>query len=139
MDEAHAARRQRIGQAQTQAVRVEDGRTVAEEHADPEALAYFKRQKSATLAQRTREGAAVADLATVARMRQKDERYAGNFPGMNPLIGTPDDIVEEIRKMSAIGLAGGALVFLNYLKELPYFVQEVLPRLERAGLRNKLV
>lgn len=110
----------------------------AEEHADPEALAYFKRQKSATLAQRTREGAAAADVATVARMRQEGERYAGNFPGMNPLVGTPDDIVEEIRKMSAIGLAGGALVFLNYLKELPYFVQEVLPRLERAGLRQKV-
>ena len=58
----------------------------AEEHADPEALAYFKRQKSATLAQRTREGDTAADIATVERMRQKDERYAGNFPGMNPVI-----------------------------------------------------
>ena len=110
----------------------------AEEHADPEALAYFKRQKGATLAQRTIDGSTAADLATVARMRQTDERYAGNFPGMNPLIGTPDDIVEEMKKMASIGLAGGALVFLNYLRELPYFVQEVLPRLERAGLRQKI-
>jgi len=31
---------------------------------------------------------------------------------------------------------GSALVFLNYLQEMPYFVQEVLPRLERAGLRG---
>ncbi len=110
----------------------------AEEHADPEALAYFKRQKSATLAQRTLAGGSAADVATVARMRQTNERYAGNFPGMNPLIGTPDDIVEEIKKMSGIGLAGCATVFLNFLNELPYFVQEVMPRLERAGLRNKL-
>jgi len=110
----------------------------AEEHADPEALTYFKRQKSATLAQRTRDGGSAADVATVTRMRAEGERYAGNFPGMNPVIGTPDDVVEEIRKMSALGLAGGALVFLNYLNELPYFVQEVLPRLERAGLRNKV-
>ncbi len=110
----------------------------AEEHADPEALAYFKRQKSASLAQATREGTSAADIATVARMRQENERYAGNFPGMNPVVGTPDDVVEEIRKMKSIGLAGGALVFLNYLNELPYFVQEVMPRLERAGLREKV-
>lgn len=109
----------------------------AEEHADPEALAYFKRQKSATLAQRTLAGTSAADLATVTRMRAENERYAGNFPGMNPVIGTPDDIVEEIKKMSALGLAGSALVFLNYLNELPYFAQEVLPRLERAGLRGR--
>jgi hypothetical protein len=34
------------------------------------------------------------------------------------------------------GLAGAAVVFLNYLNELPYFVQEVLPRMARAGLRD---
>ena len=110
----------------------------AEEQADPEALAYFKRQKSATLAKSTVGGSTAADIATVERMRRTDERYAGNFPGMNPVVGTPDDVVAEIRKMSAIGLAGGALVFLNYLNELPYFVQEVMPRLEREGLRVKV-
>ena len=108
----------------------------AAEHADPEALAYFKRQKNATLAQRTREGDTAADRATVARMREADERYPGNFPGMNPIIGTPDDIEDEMRKMHSIGLSGSALVFLNYLNELPYFVQEAIPRLEKAGLRG---
>ena len=54
---------------------------------------------------------------------------------MYPLVGSPDDLVEEFRKLAAIGVAGSALVFLNYLQELPYFVQEVLPRMERAGLR----
>ena len=34
------------------------------------------------------------------------------------------------------GAAGSALVFLNYLQELPFFVQEVLPRMEKAGLRQ---
>jgi dimethylsulfone monooxygenase len=35
-----------------------------------------------------------------------------------------------------LGVAGSTLVFLNYLDELPYFVTEVLPRLERVGLRG---
>jgi hypothetical protein len=33
------------------------------------------------------------------------------------------------------GLDGLALNFVDYLQELPYFAAEVLPRLERLGLR----
>lgn len=110
----------------------------AEENADEEALAYFKRQKSATLAQRTRDGGTVADKAIIASMRGEGQQYSGHFPGMHLLVGTPDDIVEEMLKMSRIGLAGSAVVLLNFLAELPYFVQEVLPRMERVGLRAKM-
>jgi FMNH2-dependent dimethyl sulfone monooxygenase len=45
-------------------------------------------------------------------------------------------VVEKLKQLSATGIAGSALVFLNYLSELPLFVQEVLPRMERAGLRH---
>ena len=34
------------------------------------------------------------------------------------------------------GLAGTSVAFLNYLKEIPFFVQEVLPRLNGSGLRE---
>lgn len=54
---------------------------------------------------------------------------------MYPLTGTPDDLVEEFRKLAAVGVAGSTLVFLNYMQEMPYFVEEVLPRMEKAGLR----
>ena len=39
--------------------------------------------------------------------------------------------------MSAAGLAGASICFLDYLAAMPYFIQEVLPRLEGAGLREK--
>jgi hypothetical protein len=42
-------------------------------------------------------------------------------------------------RMSAVGLSGTSVAFLDYLKEIPYFVQEVLPRLERLGLRRPFV
>ena len=45
-------------------------------------------------------------------------------------------MVAEFEKLAALGIAGSTLVFLNYLDELPYFVQEVFPRMERAGLRG---
>lgn len=35
------------------------------------------------------------------------------------------------------GSDGLAINFVDYLKELPYFAAEVLPRLERLGLRTR--
>jgi len=64
-------------------------------------------------------------------------RFAGGYPGAYPFVGSPDDIAEEMARMSATGLAGCTVAFVDYLKEIPFFVQEVLPRLERLGLREK--
>jgi hypothetical protein len=41
------------------------------------------------------------------------------------------------RCQSQAGLAGASICFLDYLAAMPYFIQEVLPRLERAGLRER--
>ena len=68
-------------------------------------------------------------------MRDTGKRYAGAYPGAYPLVGSPDEIAEEMARMSAAGLAGASVAFLDYLLEIPYFVQEVVPRLERLGLR----
>ena len=69
-------------------------------------------------------------------MRASGERYDGAYPGAYPLVGSPNDIVADMVQMSELGLAGTSVAFLDYLKEIPYFVQEVLPRLERLGLRQ---
>ena len=39
--------------------------------------------------------------------------------------------------MSRAGVRGIAISFVNYLDDLPFFRDEVLPRLERMGLRAK--
>jgi FMNH2-dependent dimethyl sulfone monooxygenase len=111
----------------------------ANENADEEALDYFRQQRAKTLSTSTQAAQAAGDKTLLAAMKPAERKYAGVFPGMYPLIGSPDDLVEEFRKLEAIGVSGSALVFLNYLQELPYFVQEVLPRLERAGLRAPVV
>lgn len=109
----------------------------AEEHADRDALEYFRRQRGATLSKNT----AAADVPYFHAPQNRYTRatgknYAGVFPGVYSLVGSPDDIVGELVKLSATGISGSALIFLDYLAELPYFVQEVLPRMERAGLRK---
>jgi dimethylsulfone monooxygenase len=42
-----------------------------------------------------------------------------------------------LAKISAAGFAGTTITFtfVNYVNELPFFVAEVLPRLEANGLR----
>jgi dimethylsulfone monooxygenase len=61
-------------------------------------------------------------------------RFAGGS-GVYPLIGTPDDIADELERISQAGFDGATLSFVNYVAELPLFISEVLPRLEKKGLR----
>jgi FMNH2-dependent dimethyl sulfone monooxygenase len=49
--------------------------------------------------------------------------------------GTPDDVAATFAKVSAAGFDGVAFSFFDYAADLPYFAQEVLPRLERLGIR----
>jgi alkanesulfonate monooxygenase SsuD/methylene tetrahydromethanopterin reductase-like flavin-dependent oxidoreductase (luciferase family) len=63
------------------------------------------------------------------------QRFAGGV-GTYPLVGTPERIVEEMVKMSRIGFAGTTLSFVNYLYELPFFIDRVLPLMVEAGLRD---
>ena len=61
-------------------------------------------------------------------------RFAGGH-GVYPLVGDPDQVADELAKISAAGFAGTTITFVNYIDELPFFVAEVLPRLEAKGLR----
>ncbi|MDH7794267.1 MULTISPECIES: LLM class flavin-dependent oxidoreductase [unclassified Beijerinckia] len=67
---------------------------------------------------------------------ERQRRFFANGMSGLPLIGDPDDIAEALAQLSATGLTGIGLSFINYLDELPYFCEEVLPRLERLGLRE---
>jgi alkanesulfonate monooxygenase SsuD/methylene tetrahydromethanopterin reductase-like flavin-dependent oxidoreductase (luciferase family) len=51
------------------------------------------------------------------------------------VIGAPDAVAQELAWLQAVGFDGLALNFVDYLAELPYFAEAVLPRLERLGLR----
>ncbi len=109
-------------------------RYFADEKADRASLAYLVRNKTATSSK---------DIAETGRpetnpefaTRKHGPIYPGVFPGYCTLVGSPDDVAEEMAEMSAAGLAGTSISFLNYSDSLPYFIQEVIPRLERLGLR----
>jgi len=60
--------------------------------------------------------------------------YARRMSG-KIVVGDPDSVAEQFAVLSRAGIRGMAMNFVNYLSELPYFCQEVLPRMERLGLR----
>lgn len=93
----------------------------------------------------------MGDIAAVEHLMELQSLHAQSFPadafqrirerflgghGVYPLIGTPDDVAAELAKISAAGFIGTTITFVNYVNEFPYFRDEVLPRLERLGLRE---
>lgn len=61
-------------------------------------------------------------------------RFAAGH-GTCPLIGSPDDVADEIERYARAGFGGITMSFVDYVGELEYFAQEVMPRLVKKGLR----
>ena len=68
--------------------------------------------------------------------RRIREHQANGMGGL-PFVGDPDAVAHQMAQLTAAGLTGIAVSFVNYLDELPYFCAEILPRLARLGLREK--
>ena len=61
------------------------------------------------------------------------------IPLMNigyPIVGSPDDVAEKLGRIHSAGISGIGFSLVNYLKELPFLGQELMPRLERMGMRS---
>ncbi len=58
--------------------------------------------------------------------------------GTFPVIGSYDEVAATFKRLSDAGLDGMAIATVNYVQEMPIIQNEVLPRLERLGLRKPL-
>jgi len=52
------------------------------------------------------------------------------------MVGTPEQVTEELVKLSKIGVEGMILCWLDYNEEIKYFGERVLPLMRQAGLRQ---
>jgi dimethylsulfone monooxygenase len=68
---------------------------------------------------------------------KKREYFAARAIGGYPFVGTPDRIAQELADLSKGGVRGIGVSFVNYLEELPYVRDEVLPRLVKMGVRER--
>ncbi len=70
-----------------------------------------------------------------AAIQAMGERFIAGW-GSYPLVGTPEQIVDEMIKISNLGIEGYIVSWLDYLEEMEYFGKKVLPLMREAGLRN---
>ena len=68
------------------------------------------------------------------RIEKYRERVVAGW-GTNPILGTPEQVTEQLGAMSDAGVDGVVLGFLDYNEELKYFDSAVMPLLRQAGLR----
>jgi len=68
---------------------------------------------------------------------ERRRKHQANGMGGLPIVGDPDAVAQRLASLSKAGLRGIGVSFVNYINELPYFCTEVLPRLERMGLREQ--
>ncbi len=68
------------------------------------------------------------------RLEGMRERFCSGH-GTYPLIGSPDDIAAALVRLREAGLDGIAIALPNYLTDFPLLRDEILPRLEAAGIR----
>ncbi len=77
------------------------------------------------------------NIQSVREPQKLGERFILGWGGY-PIVGTPEQVVEELVKISALGIEGVILGFLDYHEELAYFDRAVMPLLQQAGLRRPL-
>jgi alkanesulfonate monooxygenase SsuD/methylene tetrahydromethanopterin reductase-like flavin-dependent oxidoreductase (luciferase family) len=69
------------------------------------------------------------------QMQQLKERLISGV-GTYPVVGSYDAVAAMFAEMRAAGLDGIALGLVNYIDDLPALRDEVLPRMQRFGLRE---
>lgn len=71
------------------------------------------------------------------RLNQMKERFISGG-GTFPVIGSYDEVASLFLRLADAGLDGMALASVNYAREMPAIRDEILPRMERLKLRQKL-
>ena len=67
------------------------------------------------------------------------DKFRANFIagwGGYPLVGTPEQVTDQLLELSGTGIDGTLISMVDYNQELPYWNEKVMPLLEQAGLRK---
>ncbi len=63
------------------------------------------------------------------------ERFIAGWGGY-PIVGTPEQVVEELGKLNEAGMDGMIMGLVDYNEELKYLDEKVMPLMVQAGLRH---
>ncbi|MBN8940306.1 MAG: LLM class flavin-dependent oxidoreductase [Rhizobiales bacterium] len=66
---------------------------------------------------------------------ERARRFVAGY-GTHPLIGTPEQIVDQMNDYARRGVHGLVMYFVDYASELEHFRDRVMPLLKQSGLRH---
>jgi alkanesulfonate monooxygenase SsuD/methylene tetrahydromethanopterin reductase-like flavin-dependent oxidoreductase (luciferase family) len=69
------------------------------------------------------------------QIRKFQERFIAGWGGF-PVVGTPEQVTEQLGKLNEAGMDGMIMGMVDYNEEMKYFGAEVMPLLKQAGLRH---
>ena len=78
-------------------------------------------------------GINLADFDEVMRKEYLEKFIAG--AGSTPLVGTPEQVVEGFASVKKAGIDGVLIGLIDYVEELKYFEERVMPLMKQKGLR----
>ena len=78
-----------------------------------------------------------ASAPMTAKILLDNRKAVAGGAGSAPIIGSPETVARAIQDVSAAGFDGLTIAFVDFARELPYFIQEVLPRLEEFVSSDK--
>ena len=62
------------------------------------------------------------------------DRFVGH--GLYPLVGDPDDVAAKFVELHEMGFDGTSISWVDFIPEFEFFAAEVMPRMEKLGLRE---
>ncbi len=70
-----------------------------------------------------------------AAKKEFQGRFIAGWGGY-PVVGTPEQCVEQIQQLNDAGMNGMIMGMIDYNEEMKYFGEKVMPLLKQAGLRH---
>jgi FMNH2-dependent dimethyl sulfone monooxygenase len=68
-------------------------------------------------------------------VKEFQERFIAGWGGY-PIVGTPEQVTEELGKLNEAGMDGIIMGLIDYNEELKYFGEKVMPLLVESGIRH---
>ncbi|KAF4483130.1 FMNH(2)-dependent dimethylsulfone monooxygenase [Colletotrichum fructicola Nara gc5] len=138
---AHIATIRKVVKSKGRAVKILINPIIVSRDTPEEAWAYARSIAEGTKVQTgtkkfgTANGNYGSDAHAWRGRKGEQEKQGLNIGGNIEIIGSPEQVVEQLEALHKIGIDGVVANFYDFAPDLDYFGQKILPLVKKAGLR----